>query len=292
MWYLLVVTLLWGSSFSLTGHFLAGQVDGFFAVFIRTAAAFLLFLPFTRWRSLPPRLMLGLWVCGALQFGLTYALAFESFSFLTVPEMLLFTTLTPLYISLINHALARKFSASTLLAALVAVAGGIVIHYQPLSGEFWYGFWILQLANICFASGQVLCRRLLLYYSSEKLLFRLFGHFFFGAVLLTGLLYYFLGNKQMLPHTELQWGILLYLSVVATALGSLWLAIGSLRVNITTIAIFNELHVPIGLLINLVFWGSKVPWLRLLLGCILITTAMAINYYSSQNNKASITSID
>lgn len=291
MWYLFVVTLLWGSSFSLTGHFLAGHVDSFFVVFIRTLAALVLFLPFTRWRSLPNRLIYGLWFCGALQFGLTYALAFKSFTLLTVPEMLLFTTLTPLYISLIHNALARRFEPWTLFAALFAVSGGMVIHYQGLSGDFYYGFWILQLANVCFATGQVLCRRLLMRYQPAQPMFRLFGHFFFGAVLLTSLLYACLGNEQMLPHSDLQWGVLLYLSVVATALGSLWLAIGSTKVNVTTLAIFNELHVPIGLLINLCFWGSEVPWLRLLTGCALIAVAMMINFYCSRRNLNTATAV-
>lgn len=232
--------------------------------------------------------MFGLWLCGALQFGLTYALAFKSFTLLTVPEMLLFTTLTPLYISLINNALVRRLAPWTLLAALFTVAGGMVIHYQGLSGKFWYGFAILQLANISFAAGQVFCRRLLLQHATTEPLTGLFGHFFFGAVLLTSLLYCCFGNKQMLPHTGLQWSVLLYLSVAATALGSLWLAIGSTRVNVTTLAIFNELHVPIGLVINLLFWGSEIPWLRLMLGCALIAIAIAINYSSSKRNYVDI----
>ncbi len=278
VWYLAIVTLLWGSSFSLTGHFLAGQVDSYFAVFFRTLAGTLIFVPFMVWRNLSLRLIGGLWLAGALQFGVTYALSYQSYTMLTVPEMLLFTTQTPLYISLLNNALERRFNPWTLIAALFAVSGGIVIHYHPLTGHFWKGFWLLQLANLTFAAGQVLCRRLLLKYKPEVALPRLFGHFFLGALVITAPLYYFFGQQGHLPQNDVQWTVLIYLSVVATALGSYWLAKGSTLVSVATLSIFNELHVPVGLIINMLLWGNDVPLLRLIAGCALIAIAIAINY--------------
>ncbi|MBT0728301.1 EamA family transporter [Rosenbergiella australiborealis] len=286
MWYMLAVTLLWGSSFSLTGHILAGHVDGFFSVFIRTLIAAIVFVPMMKWRGLPTRLIVGLWVCGALQFGITYALAYQSFRLLTVPEMLLFTTLTPLYIGLINNALDRQWNPWTLLAALFAVSGGMVIHYHGLTGDFWRGFWILQLANATFAAGQVICRRLLLSRRPDLTMPKLLGHFFLGAVIISAILFALFGNTAQLPHTSLQWGLLVYLGLIATALGSLWLAKGSTQVSVTALAIFNELHVPIGLVINLLFWGSDVPVIRLLAGCALIAVAVAINYYGAAKLRA------
>lgn len=278
MWYLIIVTLLWGSSFSITGHMLAGQVDGFFTVFIRTLIAALIFVPVLRWRALPVPFITGLWLGGALQFGVTYALAYQSYTLLSVPEMLLFTTLTPLYISLINNALNKRFNPWTLLATVFTVSGGVVIHYQPLTGDFWLGFFILQLANASFAGGQVLCRRLLLKWQPAISMPHLLGHFFLGAVLLTAPLYLAFGNNHHLPQTAVQWQIILYLGIVATALGSLWLVKGSLQVSVTTLAIFNELHVPIGLIINLLFWDSAIPLLRLSAGCLCIAVAIFINY--------------
>lgn len=277
MWYLLAVTLLWGSSFSLTGHLLAGQVDGFFTVFIRTLAGTLIFLPFLTWRGLSKKLLGGLWISGALQFGVTYALAYQSYTLLTVPEMLLFTTLTPLHISLLNNALDRRFNPMTLVAAIFAVAGGITIHYHGLVGSFWKGFWMLQLANFTFAAGQVLCRRLLLHYQPPVATKRLFGHFFLGALVISAPLFILFGNLHQLPQTALQWQVLLYLGVIATGVGSLWLTIGSTKVSITSLAIFNELHVPVGLIINILLFGNEVPLSRLFLGCALIGVAILIN---------------
>ena len=110
MRYLLVVTLLWAFSFSLIGEYLAGRVDSDFAVLARVAIAAVIFLPFTQWRGLPRPLLAGFWLAGALQFGITYICLYRSFTVLTVPEVLLFTVLTPIYVTLLDNALARRFN--------------------------------------------------------------------------------------------------------------------------------------------------------------------------------------
>ena len=97
--YLVTVNLLWAFSFSLIGEYLAGRVDSDFAVLVRVLVAALILLPFVRWRGLPRRLLAGFWLAGALQFGMTYLCLYRSFQVLTVPEVLLFTVLTPIYVT-------------------------------------------------------------------------------------------------------------------------------------------------------------------------------------------------
>ena len=96
---LLIVTALWAFSFSLIGQYLAGPVDSDFAVLVRVGIAALIFAPFTLWRGLPRALLGGFWLAGALQFGVTYLCLYRSFQVLTVPEVLLFTVLTPIYVT-------------------------------------------------------------------------------------------------------------------------------------------------------------------------------------------------
>jgi drug/metabolite transporter (DMT)-like permease len=156
--YLLLVTLIWAFSFSLIGEYLAGRVDSDFAVLVRVAIAFVLFLPFTRWRGVPGRFALGLMAAGALQFGITYLCLYRSFAVLTVPEVLLFTVLTPIYVTLLDDAWQRRLRLWSLLAAVVAVGGAALIRFQPLTGDYLLGFLLLQVANLTFAAGQVLCK--------------------------------------------------------------------------------------------------------------------------------------
>lgn len=274
--YLLVVTALWAFSFSLIGEYLAGRVDSDFAVLARVLIAALVFLPFTVWRGLPRRMLVGFWLAGALQFGITYLCLYRSFQVLTVPEVLLFTVLTPIYVTLLDDALARRFSPWALLAALVAVGGGVIIRFDKLEGDYLLGFVLLQIANATFAAGQVLCRRLLLQYRPTQPLHRFFGHFFLGAMVLVLPSFLLFGNPDKLPHIAVQWGVLVWMGLFATALGLYWWVKGSTRVDAGTLAIMNELHVPAGLLVNLLIWNRDFDLPRLAAGGAVILAAMAL----------------
>ena len=277
MSYLLIVNLIWSFSFSLIGQYLAGQVDSDFAVLARVAVAALFFLPFTVWRGLPVRLAAGFWLAGALQFGITYLCLYRSFSVLTVPEVLLFTVLTPIYVTLIEDALERRFNRWALFAAAVAVGGGILIRWQPLAGDFLWGFVLLQIANATFAAGQVLCRHLLLRHPVELPLYRFFGHFFLGALVLVLPSFLIFGNPDKLPVTAVQWGVLLWMGLFATALGLFWWVKGSVRVDSGTLAVMNELHVPLGLLVNLLIWNRDADLAKIALGGSVILLSLGIS---------------
>ena len=275
--YLIVVTVLWAFSFSLIGVYLAGQVDSDFAVLVRVAIAAAIFVPLLRWRGLPQRLIGGLWLAGALQFGVTYLCLYRSFAVLTVPEVLLFTVLTPIYVTLLDDALARRFNAWALLAAGVAVGGGILIRFQPLTGDYLLGFILLQIANAAFAAGQVLCRQLLARYPTEEPLHRLFGHFFLGAMLLALPSFLIFGDPARLPQSAVQWGVLAWMGVFATALGMFWWVKGCTKVDAGTLAIMNELHVPAGLLVNVLIWNRDADLPRLAAGGSVILLSLGLN---------------
>ena len=102
MGYLVGVTALWAFSFSLIGAYLSGQVDSYFAVLVRIVLATLVFLPFLKPRLLANRHKLALMAIGAVQLGLMYIFFYQSFLLLSVPEVLLFTIFTPLYVTLID----------------------------------------------------------------------------------------------------------------------------------------------------------------------------------------------
>ena len=283
--YLILVTALWAFSFSLIGQYLAGQVDSDFAVLVRVAIAALIFVPLMRWRGLPDRLVAGFWLAGALQFGITYLCLYRSFSVLSVPEVLLFTVLTPIYVTLLDDALAGRFNPWSLIAAGVAVGGGILIRFAPLSGDYLLGFVLLQIANATFAAGQVLCRRLLARYPVDLPLHRLFGHFFLGAMLIALPAYLIFGNPGRLPQTTLQWGVLVWMGLFATALGMYGWVKGSTRVDAGTLAIMNELHVPAGLLVNLLIWNRDADLVRLGLGGSVILASLAVNRFGRRRHR-------
>lgn len=109
MIYLSAVTLLWAFSFSLIGVYLAGQVDSWFSVLMRVALASIVFLPFLKFKQVPGKLIGKLMAIGGIQLGLMYCFYYQSFLLLSVPEVLLFTVFTPIYVTLIYDMLKGRF---------------------------------------------------------------------------------------------------------------------------------------------------------------------------------------
>ncbi|GAB2724200.1 EamA family transporter [Halomonas garicola] len=281
MGYLVGVTGLWAFSFSLIGAYLAGQVDSYFAVLVRVSLAALVFLPLLRPRLLQGKKRLALMAVGALQLGVMYLFFYSSFLLLSVPEVLLFTVLTPLYIALLDDALFGRFTPLYLLTALLAVAGAAVIRYDGVSGDFWLGFGVVQGANLCFALGQVGYRRLAATLPASLAWHSVFGWFFLGALAVALPAFWLLGDASALPQTSTQWLVLLWLGLAASGGGYFLWNRGAVRVNAGVLAIMNNALVPAGLVVNLLLWNREAELDRLALGGAIIAASLWLNqrYY-------------
>lgn len=277
MLYLIVITLLWAFSFSLIDVYLAGQVDSDFAVLSRVLLAFLVFLPLTRLRGLPPRLCFGVMLTGALQFGLTYLCLYRSFGYLTVPEILLFTVTTPLYVVLADDALRRRFAPVALVSALLAIAGAVVIRYDGITESYLTGFLLIQAANLAFALGQVGYKHLVAHYQPDRSGYRYFGLFFLGGALVSGPAFLLFGDGSMLPSEPAQWGVLLWLGLAASGLGLFLWNRGACLVDGGTLAVMNNILIPAGLVVNILIWNRDADLTRLAMGSLIIAFSLWVN---------------
>lgn len=270
------VTALWAASFSLIGEFLAGRVDGYIAVFIRMLLALLVLLPFFRPRQFSRRQQLQLAAIGALQIGVMYLFLYHAFLYLSVAEVLLFTIFTPLYVTVVAELLngRRRLPWRWWLAAVLAVAGAAVIRYDQLSEQFWFGFLLIQAANLCFAAGQVVYKRLPL--GDERQQLHSFALFFAGASVVSAVAMLAFADFNKLPTSNLDWLILLWLGVGASGLGYLLWNLASKRVNTAQLASMNNMLIPAGLLINFSFWGQQVDWWRLAIGSSILLLSIAV----------------
>ncbi|NLY58480.1 MAG: EamA family transporter [Gammaproteobacteria bacterium] len=276
--YLIAVTLLWAFSFSLIGEYLAGQVDSYFAVLTRVLLACLLFLPLLRLRGLPGRVIGGLLAIGALQFGLTYICLYLSMELLTVPEVLLFTIFTPLYIALLDNALRHRFSTGPVVATLIAVLGAGIIRYDGISNDYVKGFLLLQLANLAFAAGQIGYAHLMRHSgASLRQQWQSFGLFFVGALLVVVPAWLLLGDSQRMPSSGLHWSVLGWLGLVASGLGFFFWNRGATQVDAGTLGIMNNALIPAGLLVNLLIWNQQADLLRLAVGGAIIGLSLWLN---------------
>lgn len=275
MSYLLSITLLWAFSFSLIGVYLAGQVDTWFSVLMRIGLATLVFLPFLRPKNISLNTALKLMAIGAIQLGLMYVFYYQSFLYLTVPEVLLFTVMTPIYITLLNDAFEGKFHSHFMISAVIATLGAIAIRYNGIDAGFLLGFGLVQGANLCFATGQVCYKRLMKDQEIEQK--TVFGFFFIGAFIVASTCYLLFGNSEKLPTTSVQWGVLIYLGVIASGMGYFMWNKGATLVNVGVLAVMNNLLIPAGILVNLLIWNRDADILRLSIGGALILLALLVN---------------
>jgi len=277
MHYLTAVTILWAFSFSLIGVYLAGQVDAWFSVVTRVALATLVFLPFLRATHLHRALAVKLMLIGAFQLGLMYCFYYHSFLYLTVPEVLLFTVLTPVYVTLLYDALKRRFSAWYLVTAALAVLGAAVIKFSAVSPDFMIGFLITQGANLCFAIGQVGYKYVLEQEPNDIPQRTVFGCFYLGALAVALPAFLLFGNPAKLPTTTTQWSILVYLGIVASGGGFFLWNKGATLVNAGALAIMNNALVPAGVLVNLLIWNRDANLGSLTIGGSIILGSLWFN---------------
>lgn len=274
--YLLLVSIIWGFSFGLIKNTLAG-IDPNLISFIRIFISFLVFLPFLRLRRVSRRLRLRLILTGMFQFGLMYLAYNLSFLYLKAYEVALFTIFTPLYVTLIDDLLRRRFSLANLITALVAILGTALIEGKgAFSSQVALGFLIVQLSNLCYAFGQVYYKKIL---AAEEGIRdqQVFGLLYLGGAgitLLSSLLFVDFSSVAITPG---QWSALIYLGAIASGLCFFLWNKGARLVDTGSLAIFNNLKVPISVAISLLIFGEQANVPRLLLGGVLLLAALAGN---------------
>lgn len=272
---LIFVTILWAFSFSLIGEFLAGKVDSYLAVFVRVTLASLVFLPFTKFRGVSPKLTLGIMGIGAVQIGLMYLCYYNSFLYLSVPEVALFTIFTPFYVTLIYDAFSFKFRPLYLFSVAVAVFGALIIKYGAINEGAIKGFLLVQGANICFGAGQSAYKALLERYDVDQK--KVFGYFHFGAFFVAVIALITLGNPAKFHVDLTQTLVLLWLGAVASGVGYFMWNKGACEVDSGVLAIMNNALIPAAIIVNLVFWQKDTNLTRLILGAVIMYISLLIH---------------
>lgn len=273
---LIITTILWAFSFSLFGEYLAGHVDSYFAVLVRVGLAALVFLPFLRTRGHSVKTIALYMLVGAMQLGIMYMLSFHAYLYLTVSELLLFTVLTPLYITLIYDLMSgRRLRWSYAFSALLAVISAGIIRYDQVTSHFWTGLLLVQLSNISFAIGMVGYKRLMETRPMPQ--HNAFAWFYMGAFMVAVVAWFMLGNAQKMPATTLQLGILVFLGVAASGIGYFMWNYGATQVDAGTLGIMNNMHVPAGLLVNLAIWHQQPHWPSFIIGAAVIVASLWVH---------------
>lgn len=271
---LVAVSILWGLSFGLIKAEFSGLSPATLAA-CRIAIALPCFLPFLRRPALLPLARMGpLLLIGALQFGVMYLALFKAFTYLQGHEVALLTIFTPLYVILAERFLQRRHLPAAFWAcAALAVAGALWMFQPKAWPQTGPGLILMQISNACFAFGQVAYRHTAAARASSP---RQHYAILYAGALLPCFLLLPTGNplEELAALDTSQWLALLYLGSIATGLGFfLWNA-GAKSVNAPTLAVFNNLKIPIAALIALLVFGEKADPTRLLPGLALMLAGL------------------
>lgn len=284
MFYLTLVSLIWAFSFGLIKTRLEG-IDPGLVAWLRLTIALPCFLPFYRSRRLPLQLQGRLILTGAVQYGLMYIAYLRAFVYLDAYQVAVYTILTPIYVTLLDDLYRRRFRGGDFGAALLAVAGAAIITYQPAARKgLISGFLLVQFSNLCFAAGQIEYRHLRHRFQTRRDR-EVYVLLFLGGAAATALWTALTDGwgdlSQISPEAA---GTLLYLGVIASGLGFFWWNKGAVLTSAGTLAVFNNLKIPLAVAVSLVFFGERTSVIRLLAGGAVILAGLLLSQRTERGN--------
>jgi drug/metabolite transporter (DMT)-like permease len=277
LFYLIIVSIIWAFSFSLIKTFLTG-FDAQGIALIRLTLSFLVFLPFLK--RVPLARVIRQSLIGVIQFGVMYVLYIQSYQYLKGHQIAILTISTPVFVILFDAVIARAWKGRYWLAVVFVLSGSVLLIPFPAGVHMeWKGVLLVQLANACFAAGQILQKT----WGSEDL-HHYFGWSFLGAlcVPLVTLSFRYFMNPDILtilfPVTVQAWFVLVYLGVISSGLAFYMWNKGICTVNAGVISVMNNLKIPLAVLVSLFLFHESVELGKLLLSTLCFTLAVYLSW--------------
>ena len=104
-----------------------------------------------------------------------------------------------------------------------------------------------------------------------------FGYFHFGALIVSVVSFLLFANPEKLSPSLAQWGVLIWLGIIASGLGYFLWNKGACLVDAGILAIMNNALVPAGLVVNILIWNRDVDLVRLTIGGGVILLSLLVN---------------
>lgn len=273
MFYLIVTTVIWSFSFSLIGNSLSPDINSWSLAFSRSAIACILF---SRWINfkIPISYIIKIIFIGALQIGIMYILYLNAFSYTSVQRILLFTITTPFYVTMISQIINKEIKLFAFFITLLSIVGALIIRMTDFDTSDFIGLILVQLANLCFASGQVLYKAMKADSKISTNVYTDFSFFFIGASLITFVGLIVSPFSYTYPNTISQWFLVLWLGVGASGIGYYFWNYGATKVNVETLATMNNLVIPLGLFIEIIFFSGSYDFETFVIGTVIIISSI------------------
>jgi drug/metabolite transporter (DMT)-like permease len=198
----------------------------------------------------------------------------RAYQYLPAYQVVLFTAFTPLYVTLIHDLFTKSFRPFFLITAILSFGSVLVLHYQNLHLTSLTGFFLVQLADLCFAFGQVAYKKSKIQVPDQNI----YGLLFLGGFIITAASTTLFQGWQSFHLLSLkQCGILLYLGAIASGLCFFWWNKAGKTTKAGTLAVFNNLKIPLGVFVSVVFFQEKADTPILALSLVLIIFAIVLS---------------
>jgi drug/metabolite transporter (DMT)-like permease len=273
--YLILVSILWSFSFGIIKYGLSG-IDSSFISLMRNLIAFLFFASLTLYNFKKFIFDIQLILIGAIQFGLMYVLYIQSYQYLPAYLIATFTITTPIFIGIFSQLLQNKsFSLNGIFSILLVVLGSLMMRFNIVNPlDYWFGFFLIQCANICFAIGQIMFKKWYSKNTSVDIIYN-FSQMFFGAVLITSMFSIINSTNIGLLNTYNLFA-LLFLGLFSTGFGFLTWNLGSIQVSNERLALMNNAVIPIAIFNSYLIFGEAINPLLFAPGLVLFYLAFKI----------------
>lgn len=269
MLYLIIATICFSLSFGLIKEQLS-VLPSEFVVFCRLLIAFLIFLPFSKKLRIKKHLIA--FFVGMIQFGLMYLLFIKAFKFLQGNEIAILTTTTPVFVAIWSIIFGEKFKPVYIFCILMSVIGaGIIVWNNMTFNMIVKGILLMESCNCSFALGQVLWKKFVGDNDVNLMSSAYLGAFLF--VLPFSLLAVDFTNIVL---TKGQIFSILYLAIIPTGIGFWLWNKGAEKVKYSTLAIMNNLKIPLGVIFAIIIFHEKIDIVNFIIGSVIILLAILV----------------
>ena len=206
-----------------------------------------------------------------------YVFYIQSYQYLPAYLIATFTITTPIFVVLFSQALMKEsFSKNGILSVILVLIGSLMMRFNlanPL--DYWFGFILIQCANMFFASGQIMFKKWHTKNSDQDIVHN-FSQMFFGATIVTSLFYFqTMDVKNILSTTNLL--SLIFLGICSTGIGFLLWNIGATKVSNTRLAIMNNVVIRLAVLNSFFMFGEGINILLFMPGLICFYAAYRLS---------------
>lgn len=278
MIYLIIVSIIWALSFSLIKGSLT-SIDPILVALLRLVISLIIFIPFLRLKKLSKVLVTHLLIIGSIQYGLMYISYIYSYQYLQAYEIAILTIFTPLFVVAIHDIWTKEMILRNWVKAILAVVGAAVIIYTDRTTVgFWKGVILIQISNLLFAMGQIYYKKIMErnYGIDQK---RHYALLFLGGVIISAVFSLFSTDFSRIEITFNQFLIILYLGGIASGVGFFLWNLGVTKVQSGTLAVMNNIKIPLGVLFALIILNETVNYTQFIIGFSIIIIALQFDRF-------------